>query len=217
MDHKLVVAQEMTERYFLNELDSSARNEFEEHYFNCPECAAHVYAGAVLVEEIENGAIPDPRHNPMPAPVPTSPRWLAWLRPALVPVMATLLAVVGYQNLKMVHQLNNPQVLPWAVVNVDTLGSNGAAIPVRSGQSFAFILRVPREGYARYIGNLYDPAGKLEGPFTIQASSSQDQYLVLMPAAQWKSGVYTLKVQGVTSEGEVKDVGQRPLELQTEK
>src|ERR1035441_1684537 len=40
MDHDAVVRQNMTERYLLNELDPEARDEFEEHYFDCPDCAA---------------------------------------------------------------------------------------------------------------------------------------------------------------------------------
>src|ERR1700683_1797133 len=102
MDHEMVAAQKMTERYLLDELDPAARDEFEEHYFNCTECASDVQAAAVLIERIRDGAIPDPAPRPVPAPpaVPTSPAWLAWLRPAfIVPVMAVLLAVVAYQNL----------------------------------------------------------------------------------------------------------------------
>ena len=51
MDHTAVVRDKMTERYLLNELESDVRDEFEEHYFDCPECALDVRAGAQFVEE----------------------------------------------------------------------------------------------------------------------------------------------------------------------
>ncbi len=49
MDHTAVVRQKMTERYLLDELDPEVRDEFEEHYFDCPECALDIRAGAQFV------------------------------------------------------------------------------------------------------------------------------------------------------------------------
>jgi anti-sigma factor RsiW len=51
MDHELVARQRMTERYLLGELDADARHEFEEHFFDCPDCAVDVRAGALFVEQ----------------------------------------------------------------------------------------------------------------------------------------------------------------------
>ena len=131
MDHDVVVRQKMTERYLLNELDSESRDEFEEHFFDCPECAFDVRAGSAFVEQSKN-VLAETREAEMapassPTPAPASGGWLAWLRPAFAaPALALLLAVVGYQNLvtypQLQQALNRPQVLPWAPVNVGTLG-----------------------------------------------------------------------------------------------
>src|SRR5450631_2029029 len=51
MDHDVVVRQKMTERYLLDELDPAARDEFEEHFFDCADCALDVHAGALFVEQ----------------------------------------------------------------------------------------------------------------------------------------------------------------------
>ncbi len=51
MDHDMVVRQKMTERYLLKELDPAARDEFEEHFFDCKDCAFDVHAGALFVEQ----------------------------------------------------------------------------------------------------------------------------------------------------------------------
>src|SRR5579864_9576468 len=129
MDHTAVVLQKMTERYLLDELDSQLRDEFEEHYFGCPECAQDVSAGAqfvahtktVLAEHSEPAAVPaSPRRNPAAG-------WFVWLRPAFAaPALALLLAVVGYQNLvtypRFQSDLHRPQVLPAVSVNVGTWG-----------------------------------------------------------------------------------------------
>ena len=51
MDHEALVCKKMTERYLLDELDSEVRDEFEEHYFDCPKCAFDVRAGTVFIEQ----------------------------------------------------------------------------------------------------------------------------------------------------------------------
>jgi Putative zinc-finger len=231
MEHNIVTARQMTEKYLLDELDPAERDEFEEHYFNCAECAVDVKSAALLVEQIRDGAIPDHELRAVPAqpPIPKPSRWLAWLRPAFaVPVMATLLAVVGYQNLvtypQMARQLTSPQVLPWASVNVGTYGSSGPAITVKPGQGFVLFVRIPPDGgYSHYTTDLYNPAGKLEWSGTIlasstpEASSTSDQWAVQVPGGNREAGSYVLAVHGVTASGERKDVGRTSFDLQIHK
>ena len=102
MDHDVVVRQKMTERYLLNELEAEVRNEFEEHFFDCPECALDVRVGSAFIDHSrvvlrEESTSETARSFAVPRP---TPGWWSWLRPAItVPVMALLLAVIGYQNL----------------------------------------------------------------------------------------------------------------------
>ena len=100
MDHTAVVREKTTERYLLNELEPKVRDEFEEHYFDCPECAQDVSAGSLFVEHSKLVLGESPA--PMPIRVAARPARggiFAWLRPAFaVPALALLLAVVGYQK-----------------------------------------------------------------------------------------------------------------------
>jgi hypothetical protein len=195
MDHTEVVRQgNMTERYLLNELDPHLREEFEEHFFECPECAMDVRAGDLLIEQTR--AIVAEREGPAPARfqertaeieivrpiVDNKPGWMdsifGWMRPAIaVPVMAALLVVIGYQNLVTYPHLeqaaNRPQVLPWASVNIGTYGE-GQTITTKSGQSFLLFVRIPPEkAYASYTAELYNPARKLEWTLAIPVTSAQ--------------------------------------------
>ncbi len=235
MDHDVVVRQHMTERYLLDELEPQARDEFEEHFFGCPDCALDVRAGAMFVEQskiaLAEKSEPVPAGLPVNAPVPAQPGWLAglgaglrpMLRPAFaVPVLALLLAVIGYQNLvtypHLQQALNIPQVLPWAPVNVGTYGSEGPVITAHPGQGFLLFVRIPPEGgYSHYTAELYNPAGKLEWSLTIPATAAQDQWPVQVPGANREAGNYTLTVRGVTAAGESKDVGRTSFELQIQK
>src|SRR3982074_2718252 len=231
MDHDMVVRQKMTERYLLDELDPVARDEFEEHFFDCADCALDVHAGALFVEQskIVLAEKPELVAAGLPtAPVPAKPGWLAWLRPAVVvPVMVMLLAVIGDQNLviypQMQQALNSPQVLPWASVNVGTYGSEGPVITTRPGEGFLLFVRIPPEsGYSHYTAELYNPGGKLEWALTIPVASGEetsalDQWPVQVPGANREAGDYTLKVRGVTAAGESRDIGHTSFELQIQK
>jgi hypothetical protein len=227
MDHDVVVRMKMTERYLLGELDPDARDEFEAHFFDCPDCALDVRAGASFVEQskvvLAENAQPVSAQLPVTAPSAAKPGWFTWLRPAFaIPLMVLLLAVISYQNLvtypRMQQALNSPQVLPWASVNVGTWGSGGPVIPVRPGEGFLLFVRIPPDGgYSRYVADLYNPAGKLEWSLTIPASSAQDQWPVQVPGANRVAGSYILVVRGVTAARESKEVGRASFELQVSK
>lgn len=227
MDHEVVVRLKMTERYLLGELDPDARDEFEEHFFDCPECALDVRAGDLFVEQskvvLAEKSEPGSAGMPIPPPVPAKPGWFAWLRPGFVaPVMVLLLAVIGYQNLvtypQLRHALNGPRVLPFASINVGTWGSGGLVISTRPGEGFLLFVRIPPDSsYSQYIADLHNPAGKLEWSLTIPASSTRDQWPLQVPGAKREGGSYILIVRGVTVAGESKEVGRASFELQIQK
>ena len=227
MDHEVVVRLKMTERYLLGELDPEARDEFEEHFFDCPDCALDVRAAALFVEQskvvLAEESEPASAGLPVTDPIPARPGWFAWLRPAFAaPVMVLLLAVIGYQNLvtypQMLQAVNSPRVLPWASVNVGTWGSGGPVIPIHPGKGFLLFVRIPPDGgYSHYMADLYNPAGKLEWSLMIPASSVQDQWPVQVPGAKRAAGSYVLVVRGVTAAGESKEVGRASFELQIQK
>ena len=52
MDHQTATEKQITERYLLNELSESDREQFEEHFFSCADCARDVQSGAAFVEGI---------------------------------------------------------------------------------------------------------------------------------------------------------------------
>lgn len=221
MDHTAVVRDKMTERYLLDELDPATRDQFEEHYFDCKECARDISAGAqfvehtklVLAENAEPLRIPASRQ-------PANRGWFAWLRPAFAtPALALLLAIVGYQNLvtypKFQSEINRPRILPAVSVNVGTWGGGGTPTAVPEGKGLLLFVRIPPDSaYARYTADLYAPDGKLEGSFSITPSAGQDQWPVAIPAVPRQAGAYTLAVHGITASGETKDLGNASFELQ---
>ncbi len=226
MDHTAVVRDKMTERYLLNELESEVRDEFEEHYFDCPECALDVRAGSHFVEQSKLVLVEEAQPVLVRAtsrPEPARHGWFAWLRPAFAaPALALLLAVAGYQNLVtypgLRSELRRPQVLPAVSVNVGTWAGGGTPTSIPEGQGLLLYVRIPPDGaYTRYTAELYSPAGKREGSFTITPVAGQDQWPVTVPRIDREAGTYTMAVHGLTAGGESKDLGSTSFQLQIQR
>jgi hypothetical protein len=204
----------------LNELDPEQLDQFEEHLFDCPECALDVRAAAMFVEQSKNVLAENSQARAALVPQHARKPWLAWFRPAFaLPVMAALIAVIAYQNLvsypKLQSVLHRPQVVPWAAINVGTWGAGGPVIQTSAGQGFLLFVRIPPDSsYTHYTADLYNPAGKLEWTLDFPANSGQDQWPVRVPDSNRESGTYTLAVHGITSSGETRDLGRTSFELQ---
>lgn len=226
MDHNEVVRQKLTERYLLNELEGQERDEFEEHFFECSECALDIRAASEFVESSKL-VLSQPAEEAVPVFRGSRERgersWWAWLRPQFAgAAMALLIAMVGYQNLvtlpRLRGALRQPQSPPWAAVAVGTWGNAGPTIAVQEGKSFLIFVRIPPDGgFTSYIADLYNPAGGLEYSLTIPATSVQDQWPVLIPGGNHEAGNYRISVRGVEGSGEVKEIGSAPFTLQTQK
>jgi putative zinc finger protein len=223
MDHAEVVRQGTTEKYLLNELDGDARDAFEEHLFDCQDCALDVRAGDIFVQQSKI-VLSEKSSGPVAVPeaVRAKSGWLAWLRPSIALYgFALLLVVLGYQNLVTYPQLkeavNRPQVLPWTSINLSTRSANTPVIAAPQSGSLLLFVNVPPEGhYSSYVADLYNPGGKLDSTLTISASSA-DTWAVQLPVANRAAGAYSLAVRGITAMGESNEIGRASFELQIQK
>ena len=219
MDHSDAVRLKATERYLLNELDPEQLDQFEEHLFDCTDCALDVRAAAMLVEQSK--AILSERTSAVPVRVaaPASKPWLAWLRPAFaVPVMAVLLVVVGYQNLVvypgMKKAANTAYLFPAASINVATRSAATPAVHAQPGEPFLLLVNLPAENrFSSYIADLYDSAGHIKWSVPISAETANDTVPIRIPG-QREAGVYALAIRGVPQGGgNPSEVGRQPFEL----
>jgi anti-sigma factor RsiW len=224
MDHSESIRLMASEKYLLGELTPELREQFEEHFFDCQECALDVRAGAALVEHSKVVLAEPSAVSPLTVPIPVpGPGWFAWLRPALVvPVLAALLVVIGYQNLVTYPQLkqtaSSPQILPWASINVSTRGTSTTQISPRAGQGFHLLVNIPPESrYTSYTFDLSSPSGRLEWSRTIPAAASDEARSIYVPGTNQEQGVYTLAVRGGTAPNESSDLGHYSIEVQIQR
>jgi hypothetical protein len=220
MDHDEAVRQKATEKYLLGELDPELKDQFEEHLFDCQDCALDVRSAAMFVEH-SKVILSEPSVTlPQRATAPTSRAGrFAWLRPAVaVPLLALLLAVVGYQNLvtypHLMQAANQPQVGPWASINVSTRGVTPTIIKARRGEGFALLINLPpEEGFASYAADLYNPAQKLEWSGPLSTATSDEGRQIYIPGRNRQPGTYTLVVRGITT-AESKEISRHSIDLQ---
>lgn len=221
MDHSEAVRLKATERYLLNELDPDSRDQFEEHLFDCQECAVDVRAGVMFVEQSKVALAEKPVLVMKPAvhAAPAKAGWFAWLRPAFaVPVLALLLAVVVYQKYEFQHQqmaANQPEFLPAAFINVDTRAAvTPTEITTAPGRGFLLNLGIPpNKKYTSYILELHNPSGGLQWANQIPASSPDDTRSLHIPGTGLQQGTYSLVVTGTTAAGEKIPVGTFPVDV----
>lgn len=223
MDHDEAVRLKATERYLLEELDADQKEEFEEHLFGCQECALDVRASAMFVEQTKAALIEMPATTPKPEPSKSSAGWLTWLRPAFaVPVMAVLLAIIGYQNFIQIpyqqQAANQMQALPYASINISTRGGSVRQISAHPGQDVILLVNVPPDpAYSSYILELYNQSGRLQWSLTIPAASPDDLRPVKIPGAGLEQGTYKLAVSGITAAGQSTKLDSSTIELQIQK
>lgn len=226
MNHSEAVQQMAAERYLLGELTPGERDAFEDHYFDCPECALDLRAGAAFVDEAKHQLPQMSTEQPArkPARTETARRdWFAWLRPAFAaPVFAALLAIVGYQNLATIPHLRSaaaePRLGPWMTLHLGTRGAAAMPVQVRRGEGFVLVLDVPPgTDYATYAFVLDNPEGK---PFWSQTMASgtdqtgvQAPLSLTIPGTGLQQGVYTLTISGITPQGTRTELDRHVLDV----
>ena len=221
MNHKDAVEQMATERYLLGEMNVAERDAFEEHFFDCAECALDVRAGSAFIQEAK-AQLPGLEASPQLAsrPEPRRRNWWAWLSPAMAaPVFAVLLAVIGYQNLATIPALRSaarePRVLPWTTIHADTRGAAHTTLAADAKAGAVLLIGLPQSDlYSSFALVLEDPAGKPFWKETLGAPQNGAPVSLLIPGSGLRQGAYTLTITGITPQGSRTQLDRRILDVQ---
>lgn len=221
MNHSEAVKQMAAERYLLDELAADARDAFEEHMFDCQECALDLRAGSVFVHEvkIQLPAIMASQVRTEKAKSNARQRfWNSLWRPAFAaPVFAAMLIVLVFQNTvtfpTLRNEANQPRVVPVAPVHGAVRGSQRMTIAVDRTHGVALPVDLFAEpgmpSAVSYSFDLRDPQGKQAWTATIAApaSTGDQSFSVVIPGATLRSGSYTLTVTGISAQGARTPIG----------
>jgi len=217
MNHTEAVEQMAAERYLLNELTPDARDAFEEHVFDCAECALDLRAGTLFVHEAKNQlptlAASQAKSDESKSSSKRNFSFFLW-RPAFaVPAMAALLIVVGYQNFVTFPALRQsatePRLAPVAPLHSATRGATRPTFTVDRAHGVALPIDLSAEPgmapVASYSLSLRDSQGKLVWASTLAApapgTDSETRFSLTIPGATLHSGPYSLQVTSVSAQG----------------
>lgn len=229
MDHGEALEMMAAERYLLDELTPEERDAFELHMFGCQECALDLRAGAAFINEAKS-VLPElqPQASPAapdrPTPAKTVPKKKGWTflwQPSFaVPVFATMLAVIAYQNFSAIPSLrraaSEPRVLYSNPIHIGTRGASHTVVQADRTQGLALSLGLPQtSSYSSLVFELYDQTGKQSWTRTVSRPAEDEAIVSLViPSPGLQPGSYTLTISGITPQNERVEIDRRVLDVQ---
>jgi len=224
MNHEQAVQEMATERYLLDELTPELRDAFEEHLFECQECALDLRAGNVFMSEAK-AQLPEitaqaaARESARPTRVKEKRPWWSILTvPAFAaPVFAALLGVIAFQNLSTIPSLRSdatePRIIAPSSLHADTRGAEPTVVQADRKQGASVLIDLPQQpGYSSYAIDLFDPQGKQIWTRTVAAPQAGTLSLSI-PGKGLAQGSYTLNLAGISPQGARTELGRRVLDV----
>lgn len=208
MDHQEAMRTKAAERYVLGELSGDLREQYEEHFFTCAECADELRCTAAFTASARD--VFGSESTGVPRSTVRAPRaggiFAFFLRPSLAMAALVLLAlVVGYQNLRVIPRLKTaasqsaaPVALSsFSLISVNSRGGAPLAISIPAGQPFSLYLDIPPQSpFPIYTCELENAAGANEFSLQVTAQQAKDTVQLLIPAGRITAGEHVVVVRG---------------------
>jgi hypothetical protein len=212
MTHHDAQEEFAVERYLLDELAGEARDRFEDHLFDCTECAADLKAGLLFKQTATQQFRAEAQFPSGAAVHPASPLrdWFSRLFQPLVlaPALAAALCVIAYQSAILLPRVESqlaeartPAVLNTLVLANAGPRGDGEPVEVVASPGGAYLLSVdlpPSPGTSAYRCTLYGPSGAaIWHTPDIPVAEDKDSITIQVPAAATGPGANLLVVQAV--------------------
>jgi hypothetical protein len=210
MNHQEALQEMAVERYLLGELSGASLDNFEEHLFECSECAIDVKIGGTFIDAVRTEGSA-PRRVAVPR-VESARRWTFWFTSpwVLAPALAACLVILAFQTFVLQPRMRQelarvqaPSVLnPLVLANAGARGDSVPEIVAPEHGSFVISLDVPTTGgFSRYLCSLYAPDGSLLWQTTVSPEQARDALLINLPASKTKEGLNAFLIQGLPAGG----------------
>jgi hypothetical protein len=225
MDHQEATRLMAVEKYLLKELPPESREEFEEHYFDCFECAADLRATEAFLDAAKSELEAAPLARPLSQAKKKSPFAFLWTPAFAIPVFALLLLVIVYQNLMVyprysseIAQLKTPGILPaLSMAGSNSRGGELPSITVPSGKPFLLLVDIPtQDQFSSYTCSLESPSGAIAFTLQVSVQQAKDTVSIGVPAGDRNPGTYTLIVRGNPNSGPPADLAQMHFVLRSQ-
>jgi hypothetical protein len=218
--HSGAVANNLVEKYLLRELDEAEREEFEIHFFSCPECTTDLQDASLIVE----GARRTAARPPVAVPERRKPQQSSWwtLFPArfAFPAMAllsTLLAVwLGQQNRAVRQELSYYQQ-PRQIAEFTLLPATRGPVPVfdvpRDAREIQFSMDIASDQpFVAYRCEIRNLSGARPVSMPLKVAKPGQPVQVAIPAPPADSELQ-IRLSGVTATSSESEIFSQPVRL----
>lgn len=201
MDHETALERKTCERYVLGELSEPERDDFEEHFFSCTECAEDVRAAAALIANMK-AVFRETREKPASAPRffhwPAMSRWLM----VSAAVNVVLLASLGFFVTGVTRRppgLTTPRFFETFVIPGTARRSSSPGVIACSELCGLTFELDPDRTFQQYRYEIFDSNGsrKMQGFLPAPRDSDAELHLIL-PAYSLNTGRYWLVLRGIS-------------------
>ncbi len=202
MDHEEAARIRAAESYLLGELSAKEREEFEEHFFGCHECAEEVRLGAVFAANARAVFAERSRLRAGWKAFPT--RWSG--RGLLIAALFVFVFLSGYllvftipELRRELARLREPQPYPAVFLRPVTRGDDQVIeIPKTTAFLGLSVDIPPQQHYASYECQVAPESGANHLTMTVPAPSRPGSALnLLIPGSKLSPGRYSLILRGL--------------------
>lgn len=213
--HGEAISTGAAERYVLSEMSEQERDNYEEHFFICVECADEVRSAARFVHnakpalEATQSVRPEPAPSPADRVKPVSGFW-SFFRPlplGAAAAAAILVGTVGYQSLILVpnlrERLQEATALQPARSYFLSISRGEAPVIVVSDREPVVVLTLSTSFdrmFPFYRCEIQDAAGRTVSSRVVQAPAPGVELHLLVPTMDLPAGSYAMVVAGLDSE-----------------
>ena len=236
MDHSEATQMKAVERYTLGDLSVSEVEEFERHFFDCPQCSEELrtltilqdnaravyletatpFPGSPREQSSSLSAASPPAREPIKArQAARAGRWSGFLwAPALAMLVIGVLA--GYET-GVRRSADFPQPISAHPLYAASRGEETVITPPAGAHFYSLYMdRTWDRDFPSYRAVIRDAAGGERYSMRVSAPSAAGSIYVLVPSSALAAGKYVVAILGVDAAGRETEVARFPFTLRFE-
>jgi hypothetical protein len=213
MDHMDAEQIKAVERYMLGDLSVSEVEDFERHFFDCPQCSEELRT-LTLFQENARAVFAEQDLAPIPASVhvpESAAGWwrgfspLSFIRAGSLAMAGLLIGIVGgiYSGYLTYTPRENPQAISGYPLYALARGEETIVSPAKGSKFYTVYFDNTWDGnYTRYRAVLRDESGREKFALPVDVGAADDGIQVLVPARTLADGKYVLVMLGSANDKE---------------
>lgn len=221
MDHEHAITRKIAEQYVFGELSETDANAFEEHFFDCGDCAEDVRDEMQMLESGRDVVHDEPRKTETPSrpatvvPIEARRRKTWWIPAAAAAMLVIALGVPTLMrrgdaapSMQLAHELQLDGLTRAASEPLP-------AVTLPQGEALLLYVDVaPQEGAVRYDLTVRGSDGRTVG--TRSVTSEQTTQPVALVLSKLPAGTYEVVTEGVRSGGKRASTATQSFTIQSQ-